>query len=179
MPATIDLSAETVSELISEAVSNVFDTMLQMEISLERRLDETEMAGQNCPFYLLGAHDPLIFATIGFVGEANGVVYYYLERETAKSIAAQMTGLDVSDIEEEPEIMKDVVGELSNMTVGGFKNRLCEMGHSCRLTLPTVLRGSDLEVKKAGDADRYAFLFRGPGFPLVIDIFLQPSLADE
>ena len=48
-----------------------------------------------------------------------------------------------------------VVGEITNMTVGTFKNGICDLGFQCKVTLPTVLRGSQLQVETVSGAQRW------------------------
>lgn len=161
---------ETLEKLLVKAISNVFSTMLQQTVTFKKRC---QCENSDSPFYELGSRDPLIIGTIGFVGEANGVVYIYLGEALANQITSMMTGLSEEELKGEFEIVKDVIGEISNMTVGSFKNGICDAGFNCRLTLPTVLRGSSLEVDSVQSARREVFLFEFENMPLVIDLFVQ------
>ena len=71
------------------------------------------------------------------------------------------------------DIIKDVVGEITNMTVGTFKNGICDLGFQCKVTLPTVLRGSQLQVEAVAGAQRWTFDFEAMGRPIVADLFIQ------
>jgi chemotaxis protein CheX len=164
---------ELVEGLMVNAMKNVFSTMLSRNIEFKARYSR-EKAGIK-PFYSLGTKDPLVVGSIGFVGEANGVVYIYMHQDVAFQIAAAMTGMEVSELKSEFEIVKDVVGEVSNMTIGTFKNGLCDLGFNCRVTLPTVLRGSQLEVDSIQSASRETFHFDFQGQPVVMDLFIQEN----
>jgi chemotaxis protein CheX len=162
-----------VEGLMVNAMRNVFSTMLSKNIVFKARYDR-DKAGVK-PFYSLGSKDPLVVGSIGFVGEANGVVYIYMHEDVAFSVAAAMTGMEVPEVAREFEIVKDVVGEISNMTIGAFKNGICDLGFNCRVTLPTVLRGSQLEVDSVQSATRETFHFDFDGQPIVMDLFIQDN----
>jgi chemotaxis protein CheX len=83
--------------------------------------------------------------------------------------------MGVDELASEFEIVKDVVGEISNMTIGGFKNGICDLGFNCRVTLPTVLRGSQMEVDSVQSARRETFHFEFEGQPIVMDLFIQEN----
>jgi len=69
--------------------------------------------------------------------------------------------------------LKDVVGEITNMTVGGFKNALCDTGFPCKLTLPTIVRGDHLAVSGLKNTERHIFHFDCAGHRLVADIQMR------
>ncbi|MBN2068591.1 MAG: chemotaxis protein CheX [Opitutales bacterium] len=164
---------ETLEDLLVNAVDNVFSTMLELKPIYKQYLSSAELKGNNSPFYALGTKDPLMVGSIGFTGEANGVVFIYIEFDVALEITSVMTGMDTAELKSESEIVKDVIGEICNMTIGNFKNGICDLGFNCRVTLPTVLRGNKIEVDSIQSAERYAFCFELFNHPLVIDLFVQ------
>ena len=166
---------QVLEDLLVRAIGNVFNTMLQKPVTFKARYDRNQ-AGES-PFYKLGTRDPMVVGTIGFVGEANGVVYIYMHQATASEVASIMTGMDREELAGEWDIVKDVIGEIANMTIGNFKNHLCDLGFNCRITLPTVLRGSKMEVDSLQSAKRETFHFEFQGQPLVIDLFVQEGSA--
>jgi len=164
---------EVIESLMIMAMQNVFSTMLSKKITFKARYGR-DKAGVK-PFYSLGSKDPLVVGSIGFVGEANGVVYIYMHQDVAFQVASAMTGMEVAELASEFEIVKDVVGEVSNMTIGSFKNGICDLGFNCRVTLPTVLRGSQMEVDSVHSARRDTFHFDFEGQPIVMDLFIQEN----
>lgn len=164
---------EVLEDLLVRAVGNVFSTMLQKTVEFKSRYQKDQVG--DAPFYKLGARDPIVVGSIGFVGEANGVVYMYMHQKIAMSIAGIMTGMEADELADEFDIVRDVIGEIANMTIGNFKNHLCDLGFNCRVTLPTVLRGSHMEVDSVQSAKRETFHFEFLGQPLVIDLFVQES----
>lgn len=173
MPPVAFPDAAVISDLLADAVKNVFTTMVSVAPTFKCKLTEAELGGDRSPFYKLGSHDPLIVGSIGFTGEANGVIYLYFESDTAYGIAATMTGMERAELEEESDIVNDVIGEISNMIVGNFKNGLCDRGFNCRVTVPTVLRGSHMAVDTINTAERTVFAFDYAGRSFVVDLFVQ------
>lgn len=164
---------EVVEGLMVNAMKNVFGTMLSRGIEFKARFGR-DKAGHK-PFYSLGSQDPLVVGSIGFVGEANGMVYIYMHQDVAFSIAATMTGMGVGEVSSEFDIVKDVIGEVANMAIGTFKNGICDLGFNCRVTLPTVLRGSQMEVDSVQSATRETFQFEFDGKPIIMDLFIQEN----
>lgn len=165
---------DSLCQLVEESFSKVFTTMIHRPAVAKRRYRDNEMHSDS-PFYTLGAKDPLIIGSVGFTGETNGVIYQYMQADFGLVLASIMTGLSVSDIriEGEAQIVDDVIGELTNMVCGTFKNALCDLGFGCKLTLPTVLRGTHMRVKSVESARRFTFLFEVAQQPLVADLFLN------
>jgi chemotaxis protein CheX len=62
------------------------------------------------------------------------------------------------------------------MIVGVFKNGLCDLGFSCKLTIPSILRGSNFCVAPTGGSRRFTYSFEISGRRVVADILIK---ADE
>jgi chemotaxis protein CheX len=173
MPETTFPDIETLTLLLDHAVAKVMQTLVHTNGRFIRRLAREEADGT--PFYKVGSQDPLVVGSVGFTGEANGMVYLYMELELAVQIASKITGMDRAEIQRTgfDEIVKDVVGEMTNMVVGTFKNGICDLGFQCKVTLPTVLRGSQLKVESTSTAQRWTFEFTVMDRPLIADLFMQ------
>lgn len=167
---------DSLCSLMRQAVDKVFSTMLQTPVSFDRSSGGAEAAalGGANPLYQLGASDPLVVGSIGFTGTVNGLVYFYMEHEIAATLAEQMTGTHPSELGEEGfELVRDVVGEVANMSVGSFKNELCDLGLSCMMTLPTVIRGKALEIKSFPSVERSLYYFAVKNRPFVVDLLIK------
>jgi CheY-like chemotaxis protein/CheY-specific phosphatase CheX/anti-sigma regulatory factor (Ser/Thr protein kinase) len=117
---------ETLTKLLENAVLKVMQTTAHMGAKYLKRHSREESDGT--PFYKAGSRDPLIVGSVGFTGEANGMVYLYMEIDLAAQIAAGITGMTTAELltTDNADIIKDVVGEITNMTVGTFKNGICD-----------------------------------------------------
>jgi chemotaxis protein CheX len=71
------------------------------------------------------------------------------------------------------DAINDAVGEITNMTVGSFKNGLSDCGFPCRLTIPSIVRGSNFVIEPISSAIRHVFHFQCENHRVVADILLQ------
>jgi len=71
------------------------------------------------------------------------------------------------------EVINDAIGELTNMTVGGFKNGLCDAGHPCKLTIPSILRGTNFSIEPISSAMRHVYHFDCEEHQVVADILMK------
>jgi chemotaxis protein CheX len=164
--ATSPISDTLVQDSIVRAVRNVCVTMLKQEAGLVEKATTTTYDGFK--------EKPHVFGSVGFVGLIDGIVYLCIPDDFAQDAAARVLGMSPAEVEMSgDEAVKDVVGEITNMTVGGFKNALCNVGFPCKLTLPTIVRGDNLAVSGLKGAARHVFHFDCSGHRLVADIQLK------
>jgi chemotaxis protein CheX len=166
---TTTLIAESlIRENIVRAVGDVFKTMLGRTAQL--RAPGAPAPQQPVPT----SATPYIVGTVGFIGDANGLIYLYLEEAFANQCTADMLGLDLKELAEVgADGVNDAIGELTNMVVGSFKNGLCDSGYPCKLTIPSILRGSNFSVEPISSAQRYVYCFECRGHRIVADILLK------
>jgi len=104
------------------------------------------------------------------------MVYLCITDDFAINAASRILGTSPAEVRAEGDaVIKDVIGEITNMTVGGFKNALCDQGYTCKLTLPTIVRGNNLAVATMKSATRHIFHFSCDGHQLVADIQIKMS----
>jgi len=155
-----------VQDFIIKAVKNVCSTMISKEASFVEKTPATAYMGfkdQVC-----------VFGSVGFEGEINGVVYLCIPEDFARHAAAEILGMTHKEVTMGGhEIVGDVIGEITNMTVGGFKNALSDIGFPCKLTLPTVVRGDGLQIVSLKGVTRHIFQFDCASHRLVADIQLR------
>lgn len=164
MPSLITpITATVIPDAIVRSVEGVFKTMAGSDISL---IPANRSPGSEHPAQIIGS--------VGFVGEASGLVYLSLGDAFAQHLTGLILGMSPAEVEMNgAEVVNDVIGEVTNMTVGGFKNALCDFGHPCKLTLPTIVRGQNLAVAAIKSADRHIFRFDCGPHRLVADIQLK------
>lgn len=83
-----------------------------------------------------------VVGIISMVGEFTWLLMLALPQETAKAFALKFAGFEIDY--ESPE-MGDVVGELNNILAGDIVARLSKDGIKVAMSLPTVLRGNNVE----------------------------------
>jgi len=174
MSTTDCISEQSIRDHITRAVKEVFSTMLGQHVQLVETASQPEskmwppLAGKQVQ------HDPYVVGTVGFIGEINGLIYFYLPEKFARLVTSHMLGMSEPEIAAEgDEVVNDAIGELTNMTVGVFKNGLSDAGLSCRLTIPSILRGTNFSIEPISSATRWIFYFDCAGHRLVADILMK------
>lgn len=108
-----------------------------------------------------------VTAVVGFGGILTGACVLRCGARAACAIAGGMTGghFDVVD-----DIVKDAVGEISNMVAGTWKGRVPELAAHCDLSVPAVITGRDyrLRVQAPEFALHHIYAFREVRFEVSI-----------
>jgi chemotaxis protein CheX len=170
MPAAVQISEPLIREYINRAVTDVFKTMVGRSPAF---VAQAEMKGGR-PDLGPESNRPQVVGTVGFIGDLNGLIYLHLDLEFARLCTCSMLGMTESELEAAgDEVINDAIGELSNMTVGSFKNGLCDVGYPCKLTIPSILRGTNFSIEPISSAIRYVYYFEYEKHRLVADILLK------
>jgi chemotaxis protein CheX len=145
-------------EMINRYVPEVLQTMAGMTA-----LPGSGQSSAPQPTILTG-----ISGSIGLSGKVHGVVYTAFSEDLAKISAEKILGCAASD-----QDVSDVVAELTNMITGNLKSQLCDLGHNCSLSIPSVVRGDEISVsaKTASISVRNSFTFEGCPDPLILQVF--------
>ena len=176
MPAaTQEISEALIRHNINRAVCDVFKTMLHRTASLGAAFSPG--SADPHPSGLPGdqaATTPQVVGTVGFLGEANGLIYLYFDGNFARSCTGHLLGMTDAEVDEAgEEVINDAIGEITNMTVGSFKNGLADQGYPCKLTIPSILRGRNFCVEPISDSQRFIYVFETEGQRLIADILLK------
>lgn len=167
MVPTQPISDTLIQDSIVKAVQNVSRTMLRTEVSL---IQPAIADSANNSLSCLG-EAPYLIGNVGFAGDANGLVYLCFTYEFACAAASQILGMSRLEIEGHGyEVVKDAIGEITNMTTGGFKNALSDYGFPCKLSLPTIVRGDRLSIASIKMATRGIFHFTCGAHRLMVDV---------
>jgi chemotaxis protein CheX len=174
MPATQELTEPLLRENITRAIGDVFKTMLASEATLVAGPEVSDQKDWPPIGTSAEAARPHVVGTVGFIGDINGLIYLYLDLEFARKATSHMLGMTESEVDEAgDEVINDAVGEITNMTVGSFKNGLCDAGYSCKLTIPSILRGSNFSIEPISSATRQIYYFHCGGQRVVADILMK------
>ena len=74
------------------------------------------------------------------------------------------------------DIVKDTIGELTNVIAGSFKGQLATRGFTCQLTIPSILHGPPFDVEEVRDAARWACEYETQGVRFVADVLCDIQL---
>jgi chemotaxis protein CheX len=173
MPTIDQISESVFRETISRAVQDVFKTMLGKTATLASTNDSVinGTSSWDHPVQITGQQ---VVGTVGFIGDISGLIYLYLEASFANDVASHMLGMTAAELEEAgDEVVNDAVGELTNMTVGTFKNQLADKGFPCKLTIPSILRGANFSIEPISSATRRIYRFTIGEHQLVADLLMK------
>jgi chemotaxis protein CheX len=166
MVPTAPIADELIHKSIVHAVQNVCSTMIKQNASFVEKSAEPNSASFK--------GQPHVFGCVGFVGKIDGIVYLCISDDFAGYAASSILGMSPQEVTAEGDaVIKDVIGEITNMTAGCFKNALCDQGYTCKLTLPTIVRGQNLSVAAMKGCTRHMFHFDCNGHRLVADIQIK------
>ena len=154
-----EINSLNLKELVINAVNNVFDMMLDMEVEISDA-DSQEIV-----------HDNKIVGSVSFAGDLMGSVSIHVSDTFARIMAAAMLGMEVEEIEGEE--VNDVIGELSNMIGGDLKSRFCDLGFPCELSIPSVTSGSDFKIESKDWMQRECFAFCHQQHTALVDVFIK------
>ncbi len=175
MPASDQISETVFKDTITRAVQDVFKTMFCLSATLSDEPRVTPAQHGDRPGNVL-LEGQLVVGTVGFIGDISGLIYLYMSADFANELAAQILGMSREELEEAgDEVVNDAVGEVTNMTVGTFKNQLCDHGYPCKLTIPSILRGSNFSIEPITSATRRIYRFRIGSHVLVADLLMKQA----
>jgi len=142
------------------AINNVFDTMLSMEVETSDADSAMVVEGNR------------IVGSVAFAGQALGSVSIHVTDQFARIITAAMLDMEPDEIESEDETL-DVIGELSNMIGGDIKSRLCDVGLQCQLSIPTITKGNNFTIDSKGYMKNERISFRNGSHNALSEVFVR------
>lgn len=175
MPAAAEINEPLIREYITRAVNDVFKTMLgRVPVFVGATQHSVDDGMSPPPPGPASGIIPFVVGTVGFLGDVNGLIYLYLDEPFARLSTCHLLGMTDKELEEAgDEVINDAIGEITNMTVGSFKNGLCDAGYPCKLTIPSILRGSNFSIEPVSSAVRHTYTFESSGNKVVADILLK------
>lgn len=118
------------SEALLSGMKEVFETMIFMDLQESTEPDEN-------------IKGPAVLGSITFKGGVEGCLAICCSIESAKTVGANMLGMDSGEELGETEIA-DAIGEVTNMVMGSVKSRVYEAVGNLEVSIPSVVSGYDL-----------------------------------
>jgi chemotaxis protein CheX len=140
--------------LLEMAAQEVFELMLSCKLTVpENPVD----------------FNPDITAMVGLAGQLCGVMSIRCDHKSAGLMASKMLGIEVDKAGPE---MCDAFGEVCNMVAGNFKNKISGLGDGCMLSVPTVITGTDYNLRSLTDSAgiEVKLLFEGRPVTITLEI---------
>ncbi|MBK1880458.1 chemotaxis protein CheX [Pelagicoccus mobilis] len=174
MQQTFPITEVELEALAKNSIDSVFSTMLDRSASIKQVIkveEDTNTEGMQLP---VDANTPMIAGTVGFLGNLTGIIYIFMELPLAVEATCKLLDMEAHEIsDDDHELVNDAIGELTNMIVGTFKNDLSNKGYECRMTIPSILRGSNFSIEPAEVAMRRIYKFDCDGRSFVIDVLMK------
>jgi len=146
-----ETSLEILPSELEQIVQSVFQTMLGLEVN-------------ECGRLWRPSEDQLTSA-VHLSGEWNGVVLLECERVQACCFASRFLSIDPP--QKVDDVVRDVLGELANMIGGNLK---CVLAQGIRLSMPSVVDGSDFSLRVCGAEVRERLVFQCADGPFGITV---------
>jgi len=153
---------ETLPQSITQATSQVFSTMLGMDVEVIETVVERSLPE---------ATDGLV-SFIGLAGNWAGTGSLSCSKSLGCTICSRMLMTEATSIDEE---VLDAVAEITNMVIGSVKTDLESIVGPLGLSVPTVVFGRNFTTKSAGTTDWIVVRFRCEAEILSVKLCLAPS----
>ena len=167
---------ERLETMLIHACESVFTTMMSETIT---HLDASYFPNEEntkAPAPIISTSAEIITASVGFTGVVQGVIYIAVDRELGNKLTSAFLGMTTAEVETEgDETVNDALGELVNMCAGAFKNRICDLGYYCMLTIPSLVRGNNIAIQTNIHQGimRQVHHFRACEMPMVVDLIFR------
>lgn len=154
------MSAELTVDTIAEIVQSIFSTMMDLQVSINNKTRQK------------GPSADRLTSSVYLEGTWNGAVSVECSRKQACQFAGLILASDPP--EEVDNDVRDVIGELANMIGGNMKSA---MGTDVRLSLPSVIDGSNYEIRVVGSQSRDDIGFSYEGGDFWVSVLAKNGLA--
>jgi len=111
-----------------------------------------------------------VTSMVGLAGSLCGLLTLRCSSKSAALMATKMLGADGAGARAQ---MEDAVGEVCNMVAGNFKNKISGIGDGCKLSVPTVITGSNYCLCTLANNYTMEINLLFHGNPLVISLQLN------
>lgn len=151
-----ELSTELLTGAVAQIVKSVFETMTRLEVA-------------DCETPWFPGGDRLTSA-LHLSGEWEGAVLLECDRRQACQFAGRFLSIDPPGSVD--DVVRDVLGELANMIGGNLK---CVLTPGIRLSMPSIVDGSDYSLRVCGAEVRERLAFQCAEGPFWITILTKRS----
>ena len=153
--------SEELANCVKVSVSSVFHKTFGCLPTFVDDKDEKQKLGEG------------IVGIISFVGDVSWIMMLGFPKDTGMGLITKFTGFELDY--DSPD-MGDVVGELANVLSGDIVARLTDENVKVQMSLPTIIRGHDVEPLLPRGAPSKKMVFHVPeGMVMVKIIGLKPG----
>ncbi len=158
-----DIGVYDIKGRVVESVTELFDTMLDMEIGL---VEEGAVP--------TGGESGQIAGMLSFVGDVVGNFRVQVSELFGRMMVAGMLGMDLEDVEGEEQI-KDVILEVCNIIGGNLKSGFNDGGLSCIISAPSIATGRNFDIKTLNMARYEKHVFQHQEHFFSVEVCVKPG----
>lgn len=159
----VKIDALDLNTRVSEAVIDVFDTMLSLKLEPDDAVSEQSLEGMRT------------VSSVSIAGDANGIIRIHAGDSFSREMAAKMLGREVEEAEND-ETIRDMLGEMGNIVGGNLKSVFTDAGILCALSTPSFTTGSDFKIEAHNMENFEQLAFRcGKNDIVVVELGVKPS----
>lgn len=141
------ITTVSLRDALLDAAKEVFETMVFM--AMEEAKDDASCLSSEST----ADAEATLLGSITFKGSLEGCLGICCTTGCARTIAANMLGMDPSEEIGEDDI-SDAVGEVANMVMGAVKSRIQDEVGSIEVSIPSVVQGRKLKNSLGEGASR-------------------------
>ena len=146
---------EQLVDCVKASVTSVFEKSFGDTPSFQKEDDESQKIGDG------------VMGIISYTGDFTWIMMMSFPRECAISLFAKFAGFELDY--DSPD-MGDVVGEMANILAGNIVGCLQEKGVKCAMSLPTLIRGFNVEPMPPRDLPSRKLTVTMPEGPVIIKV---------
>jgi chemotaxis protein CheX len=154
-----NISEHELLQLLDVDVSEIFSTMVGMEVSPTSTPIDSVSKFKDC-----------VTAMVGLAGGYNGLISISTPRKLAMAIASQMLGMEIVEFDDDTT---DALGEIANMIGGSFKHHFVKDGLEVRLSTPSVISGEEYVMTAGSLLDTLTLLFETGEGHFMVSVYLE------
>ena len=154
-------TAVALKSYLWDSAAEAFETMVMIPIE---EIEEKE--------YDIGMADSYT-GSITFMGDIKGVILIQCQIDSAEQIMKSMLMME-EDEEVEPSEVKDAVGEVANLIIGGIKSRIADTLGNINISIPMVVEGQEVRPAIGAGAIRAETYAKSDNFAISISIVYKP-----
>ena len=147
-----------IQDKMIDATKEIFSTMVMMDISLEKVMDDH------------GKLTDTITAMIGLAGTHKGVLAVHFPYTVAMAITSSFLMMDVEEMNDD---VHDAMGEIANMLGGNIKTILSAKGRDIDLSMPSTISGSEYSFQSDSDIEKVIVRFGTEKGSFMVELDLE------
>jgi chemotaxis protein CheX len=160
----VQLPVELLDDAMKNSVDELFTTMLNQKV----------LAGAPRTKRAIDVQTDGVVALVGLTGEWSGTAVLNCSAACACWMSTHFLMADFDDVNDD---VLDAIGEITNMVIGNFKNKIAERIGPLAMSIPAIVYGREMRTSsKGGSKDWFAFPFTSEGNAFEFLVRIEPAI---